>query len=70
VVVVADESLEAAGHGDVVKGQHFSGARAELHGDAGTMDEDVRFAAGRGGGIGDTARELGRGTEVIELVGL
>jgi hypothetical protein len=70
VVVVADQPFETARHGEVVEGQHAGGAWAELQGDARTTNEDAGLTSGRRCSVGHPARELGRGAELVELVGL
>jgi hypothetical protein len=63
--VVANEPLDAPGHGLVVRGQGAAVAGSEGHGNAPAADADERLAAGDRGVEGDAAHEPCRGAEVV-----
>src|SRR5215211_9495071 len=70
VAVVADEPLDAAGHGYVVLGQGAVVPGGERNGDAIAAEVDGGLAAGDGGVVGHPADEPRRGAEVVEVEGL
>ena len=66
VVVVAEEPLDAPGHGHVVWGRSGAVPGNEGHGHAPAPDADERLATGDRGVEGDAADEPRRDAEVVE----
>jgi hypothetical protein len=67
VAVVADQPLNALGHGHVVRAQGATVPRREGHRHAPTPDADERLAAGHGSVGCDAGDEPGRDAEVVEV---
>jgi hypothetical protein len=68
VAVVADEPLDAAGHGHVVHGRGAPVPGRERHGHA--IAAEVNGGLATGGAVGHPADEPRRGGEVVEGEGL
>jgi hypothetical protein len=68
--VVADEPLDAEGHGHVVLRQGAVAPGGERNGDAIAAEVDGGLATSNGGVVGHPADEPRRGAEVVEVEGL